>query len=192
LSNGFQAILDLNAQKTVSIQEGVRKLSKAYTIDPSNPMVLNHLANHFFFKKDYTKVQHLALHAFHNTENEAMRAESCYQLARDRFDETRYRPKSYWTHFILEYRIKFHPKLEMNWTHFLALMALRSISVDLNKLYFTLSIFIRKLWLKLFHKIDSRAFHVQNDFTQAFQYYYQVRAKTLLWCDVEETGEGKN
>ena len=95
-----QAILDLNAQKTVSIQEGVRKLSKAYTIDPSNPMVLNHLANHFFFKKDYTKVQHLALHAFHNTENEAMRAESCYQLA--------------------------------------------------------------------------RAFHVQNDFTQAFQYYYQV------------------
>ena len=94
------AILDLNQQKSAAIQEGVRKLSKAYTIDPSNPMVLNHLANHFFFKKDYTKVQHLALHAFHNTENEAMRAESCYQLA--------------------------------------------------------------------------RAFHVQNDFTQAFQYYYQV------------------
>ncbi|RWS22039.1 RNA polymerase-associated protein CTR9-like protein, partial [Leptotrombidium deliense] len=57
-------------------------LSKAYTIDPTDPMVLNHLANHFFFKKDYNKVQHLALHAFHNTENEAMRAESCYQLAR--------------------------------------------------------------------------------------------------------------
>ncbi|PRD23689.1 UNVERIFIED_CONTAM: RNA polymerase-associated protein [Trichonephila clavipes] len=32
--------------------------------------------------EDYNKVQHLALHAFHNTENEAMRAESCYQLAR--------------------------------------------------------------------------------------------------------------
>ena len=32
--------------------------------------------------QDYQKVQHLALHAFHNTENEAMRAESCYQLAR--------------------------------------------------------------------------------------------------------------
>ena len=27
-------------------------------------------------------MQHLALHAFHNTENESMRAESCYQLAR--------------------------------------------------------------------------------------------------------------
>ena len=32
--------------------------------------------------QDYQKVQHLALHAFHNTENEVMRAESCYQLAR--------------------------------------------------------------------------------------------------------------
>jgi RNA polymerase-associated protein CTR9 len=76
------SILDLNTQQRDNIQEGVRKLSRAYTIDSANPMVLNHLANHFFFKKDYAKVQHLALHAFHNTENEAMRAESCYQLAR--------------------------------------------------------------------------------------------------------------
>ena len=35
-----------------------------------------------FCIQDYQKVQHLALHAFHNTENEAMRAESCFQLAR--------------------------------------------------------------------------------------------------------------
>lgn len=35
-----------------------------------------------FCVQDYQKVQHLALHAFHNTENEAMRAESCFQLAR--------------------------------------------------------------------------------------------------------------
>ncbi|XP_018570390.1 RNA polymerase-associated protein CTR9 homolog isoform X2 [Anoplophora glabripennis] len=76
------AILKLNLQQPESIRTGVQMLSKAYTIDSSNPMVLNHLANHFFFKKDYNKVQHLALHAFHNTENEAMRAESCYQLAR--------------------------------------------------------------------------------------------------------------
>ena len=37
-------------------RDGVQKLSKAYGIDPQNPMVLNHLANHFFFKKDYHKV----------------------------------------------------------------------------------------------------------------------------------------
>lgn len=35
-----------------------------------------------FSYQDYSKVQHLALHAFHNTEVEAMQAESCYQLAR--------------------------------------------------------------------------------------------------------------
>ncbi|KAM9302261.1 RNA polymerase-associated protein CTR9 homolog [Gastrophryne carolinensis] len=76
------AVLELNNKEADSIKKGVQLLSKAYTIDPSNPMVLNHLANHFFFKKDYSKVQHLALHAFHNTEVEAMQAESCYQLAR--------------------------------------------------------------------------------------------------------------
>lgn len=45
------AILDLNLQETDSIRNGVKRLSTAYTIDSTNPMVLNHLANHFFFKK---------------------------------------------------------------------------------------------------------------------------------------------
>ena len=44
-------ILDLNLQETDSIKSGVQRLSSAYTIDSTNPMVLNHLANHFFFKK---------------------------------------------------------------------------------------------------------------------------------------------
>jgi len=94
------AILELNSKKVDSIKIGVQLLSRAYALDNSNPMVLNHLANHFFFKKEYNKVQHLALHAFHGTEVEAMQAESCYQMA--------------------------------------------------------------------------RAFHVQNDYDQAFQYYYQA------------------
>ena len=76
------AIMDLNAQTRESIQEGVKKLSIAYAIDPQNPMVLNHLANHFFYKKEYAKVQHLANHAYHSTENQAMQAESCYHWAR--------------------------------------------------------------------------------------------------------------
>ncbi|VDP76196.1 unnamed protein product [Schistosoma mattheei] len=45
-------------------------------------MVLNHLADHFFYKKEYAKVHRLALHAFYNTETESIRAESCYQMAR--------------------------------------------------------------------------------------------------------------
>ncbi|GBN80056.1 RNA polymerase-associated protein CTR9 [Araneus ventricosus] len=76
------AILKLNSGTPESIRNGIQMLSQAYTIDSSNPMVLNHLANHFFFKKEYAKVQQLALRAFQNTENEAMRAESCHHLAR--------------------------------------------------------------------------------------------------------------
>ncbi|XP_066988648.1 RNA polymerase-associated protein CTR9 homolog isoform X1 [Macrobrachium rosenbergii] len=76
------AVLELNEKKPDHIRRGVQMLSKAYNIDSTNPMVLNHLGNHFFFKSDWAKVQHLCLHAFHNTENESMRAESCYQMAR--------------------------------------------------------------------------------------------------------------
>lgn len=45
------AILELNMKSPSSIRNGVLKLSRAYQHDPQNPMVLNHLANHFFFKK---------------------------------------------------------------------------------------------------------------------------------------------
>lgn len=76
------AIIELNNKTTESTKLGVELLSKAYSIDPTNSIVLNHLANHFFYKKDYQKVQQLAMHAFHNTENEPIRAEACYQLAR--------------------------------------------------------------------------------------------------------------
>lgn len=45
------SILKLNLHEPDSNRLGVQMLSKAYTIDATNPMVLNHLANHFFFKK---------------------------------------------------------------------------------------------------------------------------------------------
>ena len=67
------AIIELNNKTGESTKLGVEMLSKAYSIDSTNPIVLNHLANHFFYKKDYQKVQQLAMHAFHNTENEAIR-----------------------------------------------------------------------------------------------------------------------
>ena len=45
------AVLELNTKTQESIKSGVQLLSRAYAIDPANPMVLNHLANHFFYKK---------------------------------------------------------------------------------------------------------------------------------------------
>lgn len=50
------AILAINAATPDGIRKGVQSLSRAYSLDSNNPMVLNHLANHFFFKKDYGKV----------------------------------------------------------------------------------------------------------------------------------------
>lgn len=45
------AIMDLNQHTMESIKNGVQLLTRAYSIEPRNPTVLNHLANHFFFKK---------------------------------------------------------------------------------------------------------------------------------------------
>jgi RNA polymerase-associated protein CTR9 len=44
------AVLDLNTLTPEGIRSGIQSLSTAYQINPENPMVLNHLANHFFFK----------------------------------------------------------------------------------------------------------------------------------------------
>jgi len=76
------AIMKLNGESPGDIKLGVTMLSEAYAIDTTNPMVLNHLSNHFFYKKDYAKSELLARHALQNTENDAMRAESCYHMAR--------------------------------------------------------------------------------------------------------------
>lgn len=53
------AVLELNSKTQESIKNGVQLLSKAYTIDSSNPMVLNHLANHFFYKKVCWNIKYL-------------------------------------------------------------------------------------------------------------------------------------
>jgi len=84
------AVLDINSNSVDKIRKGTTMLSTGYRLDSSNPMVLNRLADHFFFKKAYDRVKHLALHAYHNTENEAIQAESCYQLARSFHAEGHY------------------------------------------------------------------------------------------------------
>lgn len=79
--------MKLNSECFSDIKLGVHLLSKAYKIDPTNPLVLNHhmlnhLSNHFFFKKNYKTSQTLAYHALQNTENETIKAESCYNIAK--------------------------------------------------------------------------------------------------------------
>jgi len=85
------AILDLNSpvdQTTDSssssshIERAMKRFTKAFSLDPSNPMVLNHLANHFFYNNQMEKAQTLASNAYKNSQVDEVRAESCYHMAR--------------------------------------------------------------------------------------------------------------
>ena len=49
------AIIEINNKTSESTKIGVEMLSRAYSYDSTNSIVLNHLANHFFYKKDYQK-----------------------------------------------------------------------------------------------------------------------------------------
>lgn len=50
------AILDMNNLDAEGIQNGVQSLGRAYQIDQENPVVLNHLANHFFYRNVRTSL----------------------------------------------------------------------------------------------------------------------------------------
>ena len=51
------AVINLNQKDSRSIRDGIQLLSTAYKYDNNQALVLVHLANHFFFKKDMNKVQ---------------------------------------------------------------------------------------------------------------------------------------
>ncbi|KAJ1355322.1 hypothetical protein KIN20_012666 [Parelaphostrongylus tenuis] len=76
------AILDYNTHTVEGAQSAVACLGQAYSLEPENPVVLVHLANHFFFKGEMGKVERLAWHAMNMTEGDEIKAEACYILAR--------------------------------------------------------------------------------------------------------------
>ena len=76
------AVIELNKKTTISIKQGIEYLSRAFKIEPTNPMVLTLLADHFFYANEHEKVIKLANRALENTEDEAMQAQACYQLGR--------------------------------------------------------------------------------------------------------------
>lgn len=76
------AVMELNKKTAASIQRGMNYLSRAYKIEPTDPMILTLLADHYFWANEHEKVIKLATRALENTENEAMQAQACYQLGR--------------------------------------------------------------------------------------------------------------
>ncbi|KII65041.1 RNA polymerase-associated protein CTR9 [Thelohanellus kitauei] len=76
------AIITINEKSADSIRNGMQLLTKAYSIDPRNPLVLNLLGDHFFYKNDYEKVEKLASQALQLTNNNHVRSFSFYLLGK--------------------------------------------------------------------------------------------------------------
>ncbi len=60
------------------LQQGLHLLKEAYSIDKSHPVVLTHLGNHFFFKKEYTKAEGLLKTALTKSMSDLQRSETLY------------------------------------------------------------------------------------------------------------------
>eukprot|EP00053_Salpingoeca_punica_P012866 m.115644 g.115644 ORF g.115644 m.115644 type:complete len:1126 (+) comp16057_c0_seq1:214-3591(+) len=79
------AIFQLNDDsdnKNEAVKRGIHMLSQAHESDPTNSLVLTHLANHFFFRQKYDVAENLSLHALDGCEIEEMQAEGYLSLAR--------------------------------------------------------------------------------------------------------------
>jgi len=64
-------------------QSALQSLKRAYEVNPTHALALNHLVNHFFNKKEYDKATNLALTAYHNTTVPKLQALSFYNLGRN-------------------------------------------------------------------------------------------------------------
>ena len=69
-----------------SVTSGMQLLQQAYRLSTEegkdNAMLLNHLANFFFSRREYDKTINLALTAMHRSEVDEIKAISCYLIAR--------------------------------------------------------------------------------------------------------------
>jgi tetratricopeptide (TPR) repeat protein len=64
----------------------MRMLKKAFDVDSENPLTLNQLAEHMFRKKQHKKALGLAYKALKLTDNDSVKAESHFHIARVHHD----------------------------------------------------------------------------------------------------------
>jgi RNA polymerase-associated protein CTR9 len=80
------AILKMNESTDAADLENVKLsmklLREAYMDDQANPMALNHLANHFFWRGEMDRVKGFCRRSFETTTHNGMRAEALLLLAR--------------------------------------------------------------------------------------------------------------
>ncbi|KAJ1630718.1 hypothetical protein T492DRAFT_592674 [Pavlovales sp. CCMP2436] len=65
-----------------SVRSGLERLAELHRADPANPHVLNQLAAHFFYAREFDMVEKLARQAYQSAPSARVRAESYWHLAR--------------------------------------------------------------------------------------------------------------
>lgn len=75
-------IMELQTNEVDGIQNGMTKMLKAFEMYPYSSMVLNHLANHFFFTGQHFLVEQLTETALAASNHGLMKSYSYYNLAR--------------------------------------------------------------------------------------------------------------
>lgn len=76
------ALILLNEGTTVSVHAAMQHIVKVYSIDKTNPINLNLLADHFFYRKEPEKAINLSQVAIQTSHSDMLKAESAYMLGR--------------------------------------------------------------------------------------------------------------
>ncbi|KAH8386264.1 hypothetical protein KR200_001083, partial [Drosophila serrata] len=76
------AILKLNKREKGPIREGINLLCAAHELNTRNPMVLNILASHYYYVRDYYNTQTLAGNSYVLTDIPLLQSQNCFQIAR--------------------------------------------------------------------------------------------------------------
>jgi RNA polymerase-associated protein CTR9 len=64
------------------VESGMARLGQAHALEPSHPIVLNRLADHFFLRGEYDQAKALAQRAFRHSTSPSVRAEAAYHMGR--------------------------------------------------------------------------------------------------------------
>ncbi|XP_034476135.1 RNA polymerase-associated protein CTR9 homolog [Drosophila innubila] len=76
------AQLKLNERTRPANEEAMNLLSAAYELNQRHPLVLSWLANHLYYSRHYETLQVVAGNAYVATDNEQLKAQNCFQIAR--------------------------------------------------------------------------------------------------------------
>ncbi|XP_055351181.1 RNA polymerase-associated protein CTR9 homolog [Paramacrobiotus metropolitanus] len=76
------AVVLLNEGTPASIFEAGKMIGEVYKLDRSNPINLNLLADHFFYRRETEKAINLSTVAFQTSYSDTLKAESAYMLGR--------------------------------------------------------------------------------------------------------------